>query len=97
MNNLALTLGAQGDWAGARKLHEETLDIRRRVLGPEHPDTLTSAWNLLGTLQDLGEHAAERAVLKRDLLWLLDCDSSTLSSTQRTVREYVAEAVKKNG
>ena len=37
MNNLAATLRAQGDLAGARKLHEEVLDIRRRVLGPEHP------------------------------------------------------------
>jgi hypothetical protein len=48
---------AQGDLAGARKLQEETLDIRRRVLGPEHPDTSTSAWNLLRTLQDSGELA----------------------------------------
>ena len=46
MNNLAETLQAQGDLTGARKLHEETLAIQRRVLGPEHPDTLTSMNNL---------------------------------------------------
>jgi hypothetical protein len=36
VNNLALTLSSQGDLAGARKLQEGTLDIGRRVLGPEH-------------------------------------------------------------
>ena len=42
MNNLAETLREQGDLAGRGKLNEETLAINRRVLGPEHPDTLTS-------------------------------------------------------
>jgi hypothetical protein len=97
MGNLAVTLSAQGDLAGARKLEEETLDISRRVLGPEHPATSTYAWNLFRTLRDLGEHGAEGIVLKRDLLWLLDRDPGTLGSEQCTVREYVAEAVKKNG
>ncbi len=46
MNNLALTIHAQGDLAGARKLEEEALAIRRRVLGPEHPDTLSSMSNM---------------------------------------------------
>jgi eukaryotic-like serine/threonine-protein kinase len=34
----------------SRKLHEETLRLRRRVLGPTHPDTLRSMNNLAGTL-----------------------------------------------
>ena len=51
MSNLAETLCAQGDLAGARKLQEETLAIRRRVLGPEHPATLTSMNNLAETLR----------------------------------------------
>ena len=51
MNNLAATMKAQGDLAGARKLQEEMLAIRRRVLGPEHPDTLTSMNNLADTLR----------------------------------------------
>ena len=41
MNNLAATLQAQGDLAGARGLQEQVLDLSRRVLGAEHPDTLT--------------------------------------------------------
>jgi hypothetical protein len=45
----------------------------------------------------LGEHDAARTVLKRDLRWLLNCDPSTLGVGQRTIRDYVAEVVKKNG
>ena len=41
MNNLARTLRAQGDLAGARALQERVLEVRRRVLGEEHPDTLS--------------------------------------------------------
>jgi hypothetical protein len=36
---------------GARKLNEETLALRRQVLGPEHPDTLTSMNNLAATMK----------------------------------------------
>ena len=39
MSNLAATLRAQGDLAGARALQEQVLEARRRVLGEEHPDT----------------------------------------------------------
>ena len=46
MNNLADTLRAQGDLNGARELQEKVLEIRRRILGEEHPDTLTSMNNL---------------------------------------------------
>jgi tetratricopeptide (TPR) repeat protein len=86
MNNLAATLFAQDDLAGARRLLEETLAIRRRVQGPEHPDTSSAAWNLFRALHDLGELEAELAVLKSDLLWLLDRDPATLGADQRTVR-----------
>ena len=40
MENLAGDLQSEGQYAEAEKLVRETLDIRRRVLGPEHPDTL---------------------------------------------------------
>ena len=97
MNNLAGTLSAQGNLAGARKLQEETLDILRRVLGPEHPATSVSAWNLFRTLRALSELEAKQVVLRRDLLWLLDRDAATLGTDQRTVRGYVAQAIKENG
>ena len=54
MSNLASALREQGDLAGARKLQEETLAIQRRVLGPEHPDTLNSMNNLGDTRAGAG-------------------------------------------
>jgi hypothetical protein len=93
-NNLAQTLYAQGDLAGARLHEEQVLEARRRLLGEEHPDTSGAAWNLFRTLQDLGEREAARAVLERDLKWLLDRDPTTLGADQRKIREYVAQIVK---
>jgi tetratricopeptide (TPR) repeat protein len=58
----AIVFREHGKFAEAQELSEQTLEIRRRVLGPEHPDTLKSmnnlAW-LLATcpvrqLQDIG-------------------------------------------
>jgi len=97
MNNLAGTLYTQGDLAGAHKIQEEVLEIRRRVLGREHPDTSIAAWSLCVTLHDLSERGAARAVLERDLRWLLDRDPATLGTLQRKAREYVANVVKKSG
>ncbi|MDH3999152.1 MAG: tetratricopeptide repeat protein, partial [Desulfuromonadales bacterium] len=42
MNNLALTLKAMGDHAGARVLHEQELQKCKEILGEDHPSTLTS-------------------------------------------------------
>jgi len=33
------------------------LELRRKVLGPEHPDTLASLSNLALTIGELGKHA----------------------------------------
>jgi Flp pilus assembly protein TadD len=61
MNNLAQTLYAQGDLAGARKLQEPVLEAMTRLLGKEHPNTLTSMLNLAQMLQAEGDLAgAER-------------------------------------
>ncbi len=47
MGNLAVVLEAQGELAAARQLHEQELEVWRRVLGPEHlspsDESLTSA------------------------------------------------------
>ena len=68
MNNLARALHGLGELEGARKLHQQELDICKRVLGPDHPDTLTSMNNValmlyeLGDLQsasELGEHVLD--------------------------------------
>ena len=51
----------------ARDLHQQTLDIVRRVLGDEHPNTLTSMNNLAATLQELGDLEAARDLHQRTL------------------------------
>jgi hypothetical protein len=48
---------AQGDLAGARRLQEEVLAERRRVLGQEHRDTLAAMNNLAATLSSEGDLA----------------------------------------
>jgi len=62
MNNLALTLRAQGELEGARKIQRQELEIRRRVLGAEHPSTLTSMNNLALTLQAQGDLEGARKI-----------------------------------
>ena len=41
MNNLADVYDEEGKYAQAEALYSQTLEIQRRVLGPEHPDTLS--------------------------------------------------------
>lgn len=48
-----LGAAAAGALALAAELHRRTLDIRRRTLGPEHPDTLTSHSSLAAALAAL--------------------------------------------
>jgi hypothetical protein len=53
-------LRALGEYERASQLDEDTLIRRRRVLGEDHPDTLTSASNLAADLRALGEHERAR-------------------------------------
>ena len=66
-DNLAMILGRVGEHQAARELAEDTLARRRRVLGEDHPDTLTSAFILAGELSELGEYQAARE-LAEDIL-----------------------------
>ncbi|UEM21620.1 toll/interleukin-1 receptor domain-containing protein [Skermanella mucosa] len=67
MNNLAVTLRAQGDHGGAQALEEQVLALRRRVQGAEHPETLTSMSNLTETLRAQGDHGGARALQEQVL------------------------------
>jgi hypothetical protein len=55
MNNLAETLRALGDLQGALQLHEQALSGYQRVLGKDHPTSLTSMRNLADTRRRLDE------------------------------------------
>jgi Tetratricopeptide repeat len=57
MNNLAVVLYDRGHHVEAEKLDRETLEIRRRVSGPEHSDTLMSMANLASALEKQGRYA----------------------------------------
>lgn len=63
----AMPNGPEADarFAEAEKLERETLDICRRVLGPEHPDTL-GTMNNLGSTLDYESRYAEAAQLQRE-------------------------------
>ena len=63
MNNLAVTLQAQGELERAREIHEKVLEKRRRLLGAEHPDTIASMGNLATTLHAQGELEKAREIL----------------------------------
>ena len=48
----------------------QSSSLQRRVLGPEHPDTLATIGNLASSLGDQGKHA-EAEQMERELLDLL--------------------------
>ena len=91
MNNLAQTLRAQGDVAGARALHERVLQVSTRVLGKEHPDTSSAAWDLHRTLADDGDASAARHVLEENVLWLAERDPGSLAGNQQQIRQNLSE------
>lgn len=50
MNNVALALSGQGEYAEAEKMHHVELALREKVSGKEHPHTLTSVYCLAYSL-----------------------------------------------
>jgi Flp pilus assembly protein TadD len=61
MANLALVLRGQGKYEAAEEVHQQALEPTEKVLGPEHPSTLTSMDNLALVLDSQGKYkAAER-------------------------------------
>jgi Tetratricopeptide repeat len=54
MANLASTYRGQGRWKEAEVLEVRVLEMRKAVLGQEHPDTLTGMANLASTFWNQG-------------------------------------------
>ncbi|KAF1828794.1 hypothetical protein BDW02DRAFT_204722 [Decorospora gaudefroyi] len=50
----AITLFSDGRWKEAEDLFEQELQTRKRVLGDEHPHTLSSIGNLASTYGNQG-------------------------------------------
>ena len=57
----------RGDYAAARKLQEQALEVRGRLLGKEHPDTLTAMNDLAQALNAQGELAGARQLQEQVL------------------------------
>lgn len=64
---LASTLNSEGRHTEAEKILRAALDIQRRVLGPEHQETLGTAGNLARILLQEG-HNADAEKLERETL-----------------------------
>lgn len=56
MGNLVSTYRNQGRSKEAEKLDSMVLEARQRVLGEEHPDTITAMADLAYTKRDLGRN-----------------------------------------
>ena len=54
MANLASTYKNQRRWNEAEQLEVQVMDIRKKLLGAEHPDTLTSMENLASIYEKEG-------------------------------------------
>jgi tetratricopeptide (TPR) repeat protein len=55
-STLAYLFGEQGDEAGASALYSEVLAMQSRILGPDHPETLTTKANLAATMSRQGNY-----------------------------------------
>lgn len=67
MNNLANVYWSQGNYPQAEALYREAMETQRRVLGPEHPDTLLSMGNLAATYGKEGKDAQAEALFAQTL------------------------------
>lgn len=55
-STLAYLFGEQGDEAGASALYSEVLAMQSRILGPDHPETLTTKASLAATMSRQGNY-----------------------------------------
>jgi tetratricopeptide (TPR) repeat protein len=62
-HNLAVVLDDEGRWPEAKKIYEQVLADKRRVLGPEHVDTLSAMNNLAVLLNRHGDSSAALVLL----------------------------------
>ena len=67
MNNVAFTLEKERRNAEAEKIYRQALDIQRRVVGPEHPDTLLTMDNLNNTVAEQGRYAEAEKLCRETL------------------------------
>ena len=57
----------QGKWQPAKEIHREVLEVMSRVLGEEHPNTLTSKNNLANALEQQGKYQEAEEIYREVL------------------------------
>jgi Tetratricopeptide repeat len=62
---IAYVLYDQGQYSEEERIFREVLKERERVLGPEHPDTLQTCFNLTGCLRAESKMKEAKAFAKR--------------------------------
>lgn len=62
-----LALGSQRKFEEAEAMHHQTLELRTRVLGPEHPYTLTSMGHLANVFCAQGKYKEAEAIHQQTL------------------------------
>src|SRR5258708_13473877 len=67
MDNVAIVLSREGRNGDAEKLEREALDISRRVLGAEHPQTAASIYNLGVIAANRGNRTEALSLLRQAL------------------------------
>jgi tetratricopeptide (TPR) repeat protein len=65
VNNLAYLFQSTGRYAEAEPLYRRALQARERVLGEEHPSTLSSVNNLAYLFQSTGRYAEAEPLYRR--------------------------------
>ena len=65
MNEQGETFSAQRKHAQAQPLYEKALQIRRRLLTDDHPDTATSYNNLATSFTGQGKHAQAQPLFEK--------------------------------
>jgi Tetratricopeptide repeat len=77
--NFALVLTESGDLNNAEQLQLQVMDMRKKLLGAEHPDTLTSMANLASTYWKQGRwnEAEQLQVQVMDMMTKLRCRASS--------------------
>ena len=95
-HEIADLLVAQGKYGEAEKLIRSVIEVRARILGPEHPDTLDSRHRLIYALSRQTKYAEAEAEA-RDVLRLREKILGPEHIDTSVSRYYLADALMREG
>jgi tetratricopeptide (TPR) repeat protein len=67
LNNLALLYNSQGKYEAAEPLYQQALELRKRILGENHPEYANSLNNLAGLYDSQGKYEAAEPLYQQGL------------------------------